>query len=113
MAIRLDRSIKAVFALIVAPVLAFLTVAIKLIQCNVDAIERLQSMKDAIKTMWNRVIVRTAFDAEISEFYLGSNMPIFGWVHDQIRPNNETNMRQVNANMVTECLAPRQPKSDA
>ena len=117
-AIALDCSTKTVFGLIVAPILPFLTMAIKLIQDNNDAINRLQSMKDAIESMWDRVIAKTVSDAELKEFSQSvqagifmnrkSNPLIFDWVHNRIRPKHEKTLSRTTAAYVSAYLVSRQ-----
>lgn len=118
-AIGLDCTAKTVFGLIVAPILPFLTVAIKLIQDNVDAINRLQTMKDEIEAMWDRVLNKTVSDAELKEFSQSvqagihmnrrSNPLIFDWIHNRLRPKNEATTSKTTAEFVAEYSRSRNP----
>lgn len=118
-AIALDCSTKTVFGLIFAPTLPFLTMAIKLIQDNKDAITRLQTMKDAIETMWDRVIQKTVSEPELNEFsrsvqvgiYMNrkSNPLIFDWVHNRLQPKYEVTTSRTTSEYVSDYLASRYP----
>lgn len=99
LAILLDCNVRTFFGLAVAPLLPFLTVAYKLVQDNRDAIARLQSMKDGIDTVWQRVLHGTITFDQLERFssdiQVGiynnrkSNPLVFDWVHQYAKPDHE------------------------
>lgn len=118
-AVGLDCSTKTVFGLIVAPILPFLTMAIKLIQDNNDAIVRLRTMKEAIEAMWDRLIMKNVADADLKDFseriQVGiftnrkNNPLIFDWMHKRLRPKHETTTSRTTVEYVTDYVNSRRP----
>jgi len=99
LAILLNCTVQTFFGLVIAPMLPFMTVAIKLVQDNKDAIKRLQSMKEAIENMWSRILQGLVQENELKSFaneiQIGifnnrkSNPLIFDWVHQRVKPAHE------------------------
>jgi hypothetical protein len=118
-AIALDCTTKTIFGQILAPSLPFLTIAIKLIKDNNDAIDRLQAMKETLDSLWETVLKKGISDADLREssiriqagiFLNRKNNPlIFDWIHQRIRPKHESTTSKSTIEYVTEYLASRQP----
>lgn len=100
----LDVTATTFFSLVIAPFLPFVATAPKLILDNIDAIDRLETMKTAIEDSWNRALLPSyepaalllsANDIQGGIFSNRSQNPlIFDWLADWLRPRNEELQRQ-------------------
>lgn len=97
--LRLDCTATMFFGLVVPLMLPFMSVALKVIQDNKEAISRLAAMREGINDAWQKILHNTITNEELISlanaiqggiFNNRRNNPlVFDWIHRRLKPQNE------------------------